>query len=292
MQGEIIHAAQYALAARAKNVPLTVHVLPDDKVDLARKLLARQYGVFSYDNLERRTYIQTLAQMNRLRAGEGSDAKRDQKSTLYETLVMPFALANKNLRFIDFGSGHGDYASAMRRRRFDFADVELFRRKGASAVLDGTAVNLMIDKLCSDLREHGRYDVVVCDSVMNSVDSLEAEAAVMTMINSLCKLGGTVFFSGRTMESVRSRLNHTKTVNTSSRRGVEFLDEHGFTALYRNGVWFYQKFHDVEGIKRLCADHGLVIEKRANAGTSWQVQARKSLHSPEGSLYPAIDFEL
>jgi ParB family transcriptional regulator, chromosome partitioning protein len=291
MQGEIIHAAQYALAARAKNVPLTVHVLPDDRVDLARKLLARQYGVFSYDNLERKTYIQTLAQMNRLRAGEGSDAKRDQKSTLYETLVMPFALANKNLRFIDFGSGHGDYASAMRRRCFDFADVELFRRKGASAVLDGTAVNLMIDKLCSDLREHGRYDVVVCDSVLNSVDSLEAEAAVMTMINSLCKLGGTVFFSGRTMESVHSRLNHTKTVNTSSRRGVEFLDEHGFTALYRNGVWFYQKFHDVEGIKRLCIDHGLVIEKRTNAGTSWQVQARKSLHSSEGTLYPAIDFE-
>jgi ParB family transcriptional regulator, chromosome partitioning protein len=154
MDGEIIHAAQYALAARAKDVPLTVHVLPDDKIAQARKLLSRQYGVFSYDNLERKTYIQTLAQMNRLRAGEGSAAKRDQKSSLYETMVMPFAMSGRQgLRYIDFGSGHGDYASAMRRRGFDFHDVELFRRKGASAVLDGTAVNLMIDKLCSDLRQ-------------------------------------------------------------------------------------------------------------------------------------------
>ncbi|UFW91028.1 methyltransferase domain-containing protein [Bradyrhizobium barranii] len=291
MSGEIIHAAQYALAARAKNVPLTVHVLPDDKIARARELLSKQYGVFSYDKLERKTYIQTLAQMNRLRAGEGSAAKRDQKSSLYETLVVPFAQANKDLRYIDFGSGHGDYAKAMRLRGFDFHDVELFRRKGSSSTLDGTAVNLMIDKLCSDLRSRGRYDAVVCDSVMNSVDSLEAEHAVMTMINSLCKVGGNVFFSGRTMESVHSRLNHTKTVNTNQRRGVEFLDEHGFSALYRNGVWFYQKFHDAKGIEKLCADHGLAIVKRTNAGTSWQAHAKKVLHSPEGILYPSIDFE-
>jgi hypothetical protein len=31
--------------------------------------------------------------------------------------------------------------------------------------------------------------------------------------------------------------------------------------------------------------------KRTNAGTSWQVQSKKTLNCSEGMLYPSVDFE-
>ncbi|KAH3304628.1 hypothetical protein KXW17_002512, partial [Aspergillus fumigatus] len=63
----------------------------------------------------------------------------------------------------------------------------LFRRKGAGNTLDRTATNRMIDTLVDDLKTRGRYDYVICDSVLNSVASVEAEWSVLTVLKGLCK---------------------------------------------------------------------------------------------------------
>lgn len=60
--GEVIHCAQYALASRSVNSPLTVYVIPDEKKPLYERYLKKSYGVFSYEHLQRNTYIQTYAQ--------------------------------------------------------------------------------------------------------------------------------------------------------------------------------------------------------------------------------------
>lgn len=81
--GEVIHCAQYALAAKMTRTPLTVFVIPDAEKEKYQRYLNKSYGVFEYSHLEKTTYIQTYAQLMRLRNG-GS-----LKSQLYEGLIIP-----------------------------------------------------------------------------------------------------------------------------------------------------------------------------------------------------------
>lgn len=265
---------------------MTVYVLDEARARLAPAFLTKTYGVFSYDHLDRQTYIQTLAQMNRLRGGPSG---KENRSTLYETLVIPFLGADKSRRMVDFGSGHGDYAAALRGRGFDCHDVELFRRSRQMA-LDTKAIHRMIDRLCADLSTHGPYDVAILDSVLNSVDCLEAETAVMTVLNALAKVGGDVFFSGRPAEDIQRQLNYSKAERSQARR-VEFLDENGFTALYRKGRWFYQKYHSKSDVEALAERFGFKILKHQHPNNSWQVHARKIRDLDPAAVAAACDYE-
>lgn len=288
--GRVIHCAQYALAAKATNTRLTCYVIEDEREAEYASFLGRQYGVFSYAKLKKTTYIQTLAQMYRLREGP---SERGNKSTLYEHLVIPHLNDHPTAKCIDFGSGQGDYAKSLRRKYVNIDDVELFRRVGGSAAFDLKAINTMIDKMVRGIAAGG-YDVVICDSVLNSVDCREAEAAVMQMLNVLAKPGGMVFFSGRKTERIESQYKFSSVVGSS--RYVEFMDADGFTALYRKGHWFYQKFHSVEQIKELADRFGFEIVRIATnlQSTSWQAAARKvrdvSLEDAESAA--AYEFEL
>ena len=70
----------------------------------------------------------------------------------------------------------------------------------------------MIDTLVDDLKTRGRYDYVICDSVLNSVDSVEAEWSVLTVLKGLCKAGGSIFFSGRSRGELETVLKHKRRV--------------------------------------------------------------------------------
>jgi ParB family chromosome partitioning protein len=150
----------------------------------------------------------------------------------------------------------------------------LFRRLKESEAIDIKAVNLMVDTLCRELRRAGRFDAVVMDYVLNSVDSLQAESDVMQTIGAFCKPGGTLFFSGRRHEHVVSSLAAKR--KTAKNRSVEFLDANGFSGLFRKGQWFYQKFHSAEQIQQLAAAHGFTIVRETETGTGWQVTAENA----------------
>lgn len=287
-RGNIIHAAQYALAAFLTGTPLTVYVLPDDKLEAARAALSRDYGVFDYVGIERHTYVQTLAQMYRLRY---TASDRGNKSSLYEAHVIPVALAAPDMRWLDFGSGHGDYAKALRLRGLKFDDLELFRRVPGANAIDARSVHAMIDKLCSELSENGLYDGLVCDSVLNSVDSVAAESAVMTTLNAFTKMGGRVFFSGRPKEVHASNARVTKRVDNRNRRAVEFLDKDGLTAIYRAGNWFFQKYHAREDVAPLASRFGLRLDKQVRSTTSWQAASTKLAGLPTEQVEAALRFE-
>ncbi|PVZ86719.1 nuclease [Serratia sp. S1B] len=286
--GEVIHCAQYALASKAVKAPLTVFVIPTSERARYKKYLDRQYGVFSYGHLEKKTYVQTYAQMMRLREG----SRKDNRSKLYETLVMPY-LSNhehgKKLRGIDFGSGQGDYANFLRGLGFDLLDLELFRRLGAGNVIDRRSVHRMIDAMCQSLKSHGLFDYVVCDSVLNSVDTLEAERSVMTFIKGLCKPGGQVFFSGRRLEFEQASMRFMKAGAKKSK--IYFLDKDNFTAKYRKGNWFYQHFHSADDVRRLAKAHALKITQHGNIGSSFQVQATSEQPPSTEALSAAIRYE-
>lgn len=279
--GEVIHCAQYALASLSVRSRLTVFVIRDEDREKYRQFLNKKYGVFEYDHLEKTTYIQTYAQMNRLR-NQGNI-----RSELYDNFVIP--TARKAERGIDFGSGQGDYARLMRGWGYNLNDLELFRRKGGFNTLDTHATNEMIDKLVADISTHGRYDYVICDSVLNSVDSLKAETAVLQFVKALCKPGGSIYLSGRSREYGDKVMEMSVAASRQSR--LVFLDDNGFSAQYRKGHWFYQKFHSKADVRQACKDYGFKITAQDFDTEGWHLMAKNDASLSWDAVKSAIEFE-
>ena len=275
--GEIIHAAQYALACKMMHKPCLVFVLPAAIKSKARGYLSSQYGVFSYDGIKRDTFVQTFAQMFRLRGG-----KKDNESPTYEKLVLPWLEKNPTARVLDFGCGQGDYVRRLRNEGYDITGLEFFRRKGDA--IDVDQVNRMVDAVIAKLAT-GRFDAVVLDYVLNSVDSQQAEEDVLNSIDAMCRPGGMLFFSGRSMGRVRDLLRHRQAAYKNQvHRNVEFLDENGLTALYRKGAWFFQKFHEPEDVDRMCRVRGWEKLKHDTTQIGFNVVAKKNRDIVEESV--------
>lgn len=266
-RGEIFHAAQYAISAKTLGRPCLVHIVPDEIEAEARKALAAQYGVFSYDHLPKQTFIQTLAQLNRL-----SGEEKDNRSPTYENLIIPWLVKHPGARVLDFGCGKGDYVERLSRAGHNIIGLEFFRRAAQENKIDVAAVTRMADAVERSLTEHGLFDAVVCDYVLNSVDSVQAEQDVITCVAGLCKPDGTVWLSGRRREQVDDSLRSDVAVNRRVKRNIEFLDEHGFSGLFRSGRWFYQKFHTRDQVRQLMACYGIQIRTHNEQHVSWQIE--------------------
>jgi ParB family transcriptional regulator, chromosome partitioning protein len=270
MDGEIFHASQYALACKQVGEPVLTYVVPREVEQQAKAALGRGYGVFSYDHLPKQTFIQTLAQLPRL-----TGDKRDNRSPTYETLIIPWFQANLTDRGLDFGCGKGDYVERLSKKGIDLIGMEFFRRKRENNSIDVASVNRMVDALVKRLVRKGLFDVVVCDYVLNSVDSVQAEHDVMTCVNAFCRIGGSLFISGRRREQVDNALKSDRAINQTLKRGIEFLDGNGFSSMYRQGRWFYQKFHTHEQAARLVERFGFEILKHEETHSGFQIHAKK-----------------
>jgi ParB family transcriptional regulator, chromosome partitioning protein len=245
--GEVIHASQYALACMILRTPCRVYRIADAVADRARQLLSGEYGKFSYGHLPRATYVQSFAQPFRLREG----AEVANKSNLYENYVLPGL--KKTDRVLDFGCGQGDYVKTLDRAGFDIRGIEFFRRRGNA--IDTAAVHRMIDKALADLRRAGGFDVVLADSVLNSVDTLQAEADVIDSLRALVRPGGRIYFSGRSRERYE-RQNKLKRFSVKNgEKAVVFMDDDGFSGVFHHGQWFYQKFCTEEQVEALVERH-------------------------------------
>lgn len=90
---------------------------------------------------------------------------------------------------------------------------------------------------------------------------------------------------------IAAQLRMTK--QESQNRNIEFLDKDGFSALYRNGKWFFQKYHSKTQVDELCRKHllDMVNHQRNTSTTSWQVSATKSDHVPLSRALSAAEFE-
>lgn len=270
--GVVVSSPQYLLACKAIRMKARVYYVPNAETATAAGFFQRQYGKFSYEHLRKDTWIQTFAQPMRLRSGNEDDVY--QGSVLYN-MVIP--TLTKDVRVLDFGCGQGDMVKALKKMGYNIRGVEFFRRAGRN--LDKGAVHRMCDKVAEELERDGLYDVVVCDSVINSVDTPQAEIDVMVSLNALAKPGAPIFFSGRSREYVED-LNRKTQHSIANSRAVEFMDEHGFSGLYREGTWFYQLFHrksDAIALGKKYLGDGPYI--RSN--NSWQYTAFKSVDIPE-----------
>lgn len=286
-----VFAREYIYACRLLDIPVNGYICDDSKWDAIQHYFNEDYGEYSYDGIKRNTYVQGLAQLNRVTEKKHVSAngkeKRVQTSVLYETMVKPYLAKRKNerLEILDFGCGKGAYIN-MLAKTHDALGIEFYNHNGHG--INVSMGNRMIDALIDKVKHKRMFDVVVCDSVLNSVDSVEAENSVMACLNLFAS--DRVFLSGRLAKEIET----TKRSKTASRcriNTVYFLDENGLSATYRKGQWFFQKFHEPEQLKKLAHRFGFEIVTYKETSYSWQMELRKVRELSKEEYTAAIDFE-
>lgn len=282
---EVLYGKEYIKACQILNMKAQVYVLEPEKKEIAKESLAKEYGKFYYDFLKKNTYVQGLAQMYRT-TRDNKQTRTQHSSVLYEEVVMPFLQDRRNPRILDFGCGKGTYADYLKDKGFDITGLEFYNYKNSRIDIGKTKAQFhaMLDKL-----KDGRFDVVVCDSVLNSTDCLEAESAIMACLNLFTS--DKLFISGRSLDTAINRQVRTRVCD--NRLYYYFMDDNHYTAIYRRGNWYYQKFHSKEDIESLLASAGFRIDeiRYGDWTPSWQVQATKIRELTREEYEKAIDYE-
>lgn len=235
-QGNVIHNNDYAVACKNLNLDCLVYKMPNEKVSLFLEYMKIDYGRYDYDALGVKAYNQTYCQMNR---------NGNIRSRLYERYIIPNI--NKNQRIIDFGAGKKEYATRLRQKGYRIKAYEPHLKKPNTEKLDVRQVVMDIDEIQKDIQANGLYDVVVLDSVLNSITSNDFEHFVMTTCNSLLKEDGIFYTGTRNLKAAEL----DREVSTDGVRYVQFLDQDKFCATFRKGVWTLQKFNDTKMLYKL-----------------------------------------
>lgn len=286
--GEVIIGVNYVRACQLLGIDCNVYKV-EKVTPHGVNLLKDEYGVYSYEKLPKNTWCQGLAQLNR--SVNEKPGKKAYHSTLYENKVLPYLKSHPGLKVLDFGCGKGayiDYVKASGLAKIAIG-IEFYNNNGKSILVK--KAQEQISKLIVALNEYGLFDVVVCDSVLNSVDSIKAESAVIDCVNLFLKPNGRAFFSGRRSEFEIEEKNKMRRFDVSSKIGISMVDKNGFTALFRNGNWFYQKFHTQKEACALITAHGFSAKYSAVNTSAWHIEAIKLDELPFEKRKSAIEFE-
>lgn len=280
--GEVMFGNNYVKACQVLDIPVHVSVIAPEKKDVFLYYFSKDYGSFCYEKIQRADYVQGMAQMTN---------KEIKNSHIYQ-IALPFIKAenNKSLNILDFGCGKAksiDYVKKQLGYK-NAIGLEFFNHNRKGIAIDKGQE--MISKLVGHVQKHWKFDYVICDSVLNSVNSQEAEEAVLQMLMLFCKIGGKIFFCGRTKESVESLYNQKRNVVDSS-YSSRFLDEHGLTSKLRNGQWYFQKFHTKEDVEKIIKDLSLDVIVNKREPGMWQVGGVKTKELSDEEYLHGIDFE-
>lgn len=259
-EGEVIANTEYAIGCKLMRRPLLAYRIATWQAEDFLAYLDGDYGVYDFGALGVKAYNQHNCQMRRL-SGTGQ-----LQSTLYEKHVLPALTAGE--RIMDFGAGLGAYASRINAEGNARVTCYEPHIKGKGG-LDVQAVVGQLHTLHGELRDHGLFDRVVLDSVLNSVTSLQFEHHVLTMCNALLKPEGVFHTGTRNLAFIKGREELHK-ARSSNARNLEFLDADNFSATFRNGVWTLQRFHDKDSLRELLLDY--FVEVRVT-GSGSQIYA-------------------
>lgn len=265
--GEVLTSQHYAIATKLAAKPCRVYYVPDAKRDAVLHYFGQEYGAFCYDELPRNPWVQAYAQIGRIRNGKLSDS-------LYERYVRPETSIGE--RILDFGCGQGELLADMVKRGHTGFGIEFYKRGAVDDKIRPTLVHAMIDAAAAELETRGLFDVVVCDAVLNSVDTVQAETDVLTCVNSFCRPGGRIYLLGLSAEGYFTDASDTA-ANKVNKRQVEFIDGDGFSASPRGDKWFFQKFHTKEQAQEIARRYiGPAAKVTYSAQGTWTARGVKT----------------
>ena len=201
---------------------------------------------------------------------------------------------------LDFGAGQKDYAVRLKKEGYLIDAIEFFHRKDGADIIDEKEIRQDCADVCRTLVEHGLYDVVVCDSVLNSVNSLDDEKNVLLSLSALCKPGGMIFWSGIPLLFAQKTSERKETHDYSSK--AVFLDDKNFTANFRFGEWYFQHYHSTADVCRLTREligsefmifeKGIEVDKtRELRGSSFQVSVINERRATREEYVDALKYE-
>lgn len=282
-KGEVIIGNIYVYNCKLLGLNPNVYILPPDKYAIAQNFLLRRYGKFNYSKLKRATFVQGLAQLNR-----NTEVKSDRKSfhsPLYKNFIFPRLKEIKGNKVLDFGAGKMAFAKKLAEFT-EVCAIEFYINNRFS--IDTKLSNKLIDYFIYSLETTGLFPYVVNEYVINSVDSIEAENAVLGCLNTFCKLGGKLFFATRKL--VKKEICCTKELNDTW-NDAYFLDDNLFTATFREGQWFYQHFHTKDSVIKLINSFGFEIETLKTDSSNFFIIAKKVREVSDEIKRKSVEFE-
>lgn len=269
--GDVLVSPNYARISKMLGHHLLVYHVSPQKEQKCIQYFDLKYGKFHYDHLPKNTYVQAHAQPVRLR----KKGKEEQEQSMWSTLIWKYI--TKDMRILDFGAGQKDNAEYLMNKGYQIDALEFFYRgKSKGTKILKSAVERDIDRLIHTLKTYGRYDVVICDAVVNSVDSDEAFRSVLGCVNAFCKPGGRIYLSGRSREAAEKMMHDSKK-SYSTQNQVYYFDDKGYSVIFMYGDWFYQLFHTIPEIKAMGT--GFIGEEYCMADTDGRPLKE---HAPSG----------
>lgn len=259
-QGRVLLNTEYAAVCADLKMPLLVYTIDSESAAQMHADLTGEYGVYDWSGIADTVapvYNQHYAQLHRLT--ERTQSSNDQRlqagdvifrSTTWETKVLPWL--TKAHRVADFGAGYGDYAAKLRSEGYQVWDYEPFRCVEGAYAIDIKAVVRMIRAMNKTLAADGLFDVVMLDSVINSITTNAYQDAVLTMCNALCRRDGVLVLGTRTLSS---KLKAERTKRASTKAGgaanLGFLDDDMVEFKFSKGKWGAQRYHTPESLTAL-----------------------------------------
>lgn len=279
---ECVFGNNYIKAAKITGMPIHCCFVEESKRAMFEYYFKQDYGVFSYDHIERGDFVQGLAQPPRLKVLPWS--------CLYEIVVPHLQNEDrKSVKVFDFGCGKAQYITKLHKQLGyrNAIGLEFFNHNTVGISVEHGQE--MVDDFIAFVKANGKFDYVICDAVINSVNTQEAEDAVLMCLNLFCKMGGKIFISGRNLEYMKQQTEANR--NTTPMMSINFFDENGLTAIMKQGQWFFQKFLTDEDVDKIIKRMGFDVFVRKKSSGYFFIGAYKTKDFPKEKYAKAVDYE-
>ena len=279
---ECVFGNNYIKAAKITGMPIHCCFVEESKRAMFEYYFNQDYGVFSYDHIERGDFVQGLAQPPRLKVLPWS--------CLYEIVVPHLQNEDrKSVKVFDFGCGKAQYITKLHKQLGyrNAIGLEFFNHNTVGISVEHGQE--MVDDFIAFVKANGKFDYVICDAVINSVNTQEAEDAVLMCLNLFCKMGGKIFISGRNLEYMKQQTEANR--NTTPMMSINFFDENGLTAIMKQGQWFFQKFLTDEDVDKIIKQMGFDVFVRKKSSGYFFIGAYKTKDFPKEEYAKAVDYE-
>ena len=279
---ECVFGNNYIKAAKITGMPIHCCFVEESKRAMFEYYFKQDYGVFSYDHIERGDFVQGLAQPPRLKVLPWS--------CLYEIAVPHLQNEDrKSVKVFDFGCGKAQYITKLHKQLGyrNAIGLEFFNHNTVGISVEHGQE--MVDDFIAFVKANGKFDYVICDAVINSVNTQEAEDAVLMCLNLFCKMGGKIFISGRNLEYMKQQTEANR--NTTPMMSINFFDENGLTAIMKQGQWFFQKFLTDEDVDKIIKRMGFDVFVRKKSSGYFFIGAYKTKDFPKEEYAKAVDYE-
>lgn len=296
-KGKVIFNSDYACTMETIGYPVTVYKVTDEQEKFIMDYFFREYGVYSYDQLNLPSYPQTYVQPSRV-IGE-SGMGNGMRSILYDEIGRAFI--TKDARIVDFGSGKKAVPTHLKNQGYDILMYEPFfkvvgKTRNEATYFDIDVIVGEIKALEESIRENGLFDVVMCEAVLNSTISKKLELYVIATCNSLLDADGVLHISSRSLRRLKqfdSMNPKNKSAVDNSKRTFE-LDENGMYLSYRKGHYTAQKYHDEKALLetlRLFFEEAEQVKAKDTSATGIFYRCKKPKKIDEAYLREVLNEE-